>query len=227
MKRIKTIILFCTLSVYFYAQDSTKIFSHELGFNTIRIISQFSKLNTQGIAQLPYDVFYNIFYKKKFGIRTGLGMTTSYKEDALNKQPYPKITKSNNINARIGCAYNYSANSRITLTTFSEFIYKKETQESVSSTTAQVFPNPVVTVYEKTATNIDGLGFRLGAGVKLKVYRQLALYMELPFTFMNEKIRTSNVRKETGVETIDVNLTSRHTNSNFTLPATLYLVFSF
>jgi hypothetical protein len=227
MKKIKTLVALLFIATSIIAQDSTKVISHEIGFNTVRILSQLSFLKSSEVAQLPYDVFYNIYFKKKVGIRLGAGSTSTYNEIGVNKQQYPRINKSNNINLRVGIGYNFSANSIITLNAFSDFIYERINQESVISTTVQTFPNPVVTRYEKNSNVITGLGFRVGAGINCKIYKQLSLYFEVPFTFVREKADTNFLIKETGAENFETKTSSRYFNSFFTLPATVYLVLKF
>ena len=227
MKKIKSLFVFLFLANAAVAQDSTKMITHEIGVNTVRILSQFSFLKSGEVPQLPYDVFYNIYFKKTYGIRLGAGSTSSYNEIGVDKQQFPRTNKSNNLDLRAGISYNFSANSIITLNGFSDFIYERINQESVSSSTVQTFPNPVITRYEKTSNVITGLGFRVGVGVNCKIYKQLSLYFEVPFTFIRQKSNNNSLIKETGSDNLEVKTSSRYFNSFFTLPATVYLVLKF
>lgn len=227
MKKIKTFVVLVLLSSFVHAQDSTKTISHEIGFNLVSLISQFKQINTSSVTQLPYDVFYNVYYKNTVGLRIGAGVLTGYNEDAVNKQTYPKETTSNNLNLRFGLSYNYLKANKLVLNGFVDYVYENIKYESVSSATTQVFPNPIVTKYDKQSTVIKGAGFQIGTGIKYNAGKHISFYAELPFVFLREKIITDNLTRETGVDDITTNLTSRHFSSRFILPATVYLVLRF
>jgi len=228
MKQLKVVLALLCLTSFVRGQDSTSVLSHEIGFNTVRILSQIAQINTNNVNQLPYDVFYNLYYKDKVGLRLGAGILTSYTEDGINKQEFPVTTTSNHVNLRIGVSYNYASYKWVTLNGFVDYIYAGSKMESASSTTTQVFPDPIVTAYNKTSTTIRGAGFQIGTGVKFNINKRIALYAELPFVFIREKIKVDNIYKETGVEKdVTTRTDSRRFGSTFILPATIYFVLRF
>jgi hypothetical protein len=227
MKKIKLICAGICLAMCMNAQDSTKVLNHEIGFNSFSLLGQVSLITNTNVTQLPYDVFYNIYYKDKYGLRLGLGLLSNYTETSLEGQEFPRTTSNTKLNWRLGVSYNFSRMGRITLNGFADFISATDGMVTVVSTTTNVFPNPMITKYVRTEDSMKGNGFQLGVGLRWQMYKQLSLYIEMPYQFMAFK----QVTEEYTVETGKPESTEREDLKGFSqaiiLPATIYLVLRF
>src|SRR5689334_3733147 len=98
-KNLKTVSI-AILLLFFWratAQDTTRRFSHEFGVNAGSLLQQI-KIFTVTPGGLPYDLFYNLYYKNKLGIRAGLGILTVENNTQVEGQNTPRtvIEKKNN-----------------------------------------------------------------------------------------------------------------------------------
>ena len=227
---MRKLVLICLLFLSFVntkAQDSTKALTHELGFNTMTLLRQVTVFDLTNTNQLPWDVMYNGWYKNKYGVRAGLGLTNSYNESSTSTQTVPATTTQRQINFRLGFNYNYYTAGRVTLNGYVDYVFSNFYYQTVSSVTVQSFPNPIVTRYmlneNKNLTN----GFAIGMGVKVKLYKQLSLYAEVPFIMSFSKAHSESLISETGSSDIKSSSDTKGWNSNIILPATVYLTYRF
>lgn len=225
----KRIIIFGLffLCVFVKAQDSTRILTHEIGFNTVSLIKQvISNSPATTIPQLPYDFFYNMYYKDKIGIRIGAGIVTTYTETLITGQTIPRTTSTSNLQLRTGVSYNFVSTKHLTLNGFGDYLIENISRETANTTTAQSFPNPVQKITTVTTDKTKGSGFQIGVGVKYNIHKHLSVYAEAPFSFMAEKTTSDVMINDTG--TIEeTNTTIKTSGTRFFVPTTVYLVLRF
>ena len=232
MKYIKLLSSFLFLSTFIVAQDSSrvnnqKVLTHEIGFNTVSLIKQLISNNPSStLAQLPYDVFYNLYYKNKIGARVGLGINTSHSQSDIEGQQTPRTTNRNTINLRVGASYNFVRSRRLTLNCFADFVSENISLKTANTTTAQSFPDPIQNITVTTNDVTKGVGAQVGVGVKYNFTRHLSIYAEVPFTFISEKITSTVNVNDTGTSTQTIT-TTKNFNTQIILPTTVYLVLRF
>jgi len=227
MKRIITISVLWLTCFCATAQDTTKMLNHEIGFNTVSLIKQLASNNpTSVLPQLPYTFFYNIYYKDKIGLRLGAGILTSKSEVEIEGQKDPRITDKHTFDYRVGVSYNFAQFKKITLNAFADYVGNNYKTETSNTSTTQTFPNPVQTLTTESLETTKGTGFQLGVGIKYSFHKNVALYAEIPYTFMSQKIASTLTVNDTG--TIDTSKTSSTVSgSQVFAPTTLYLVLRF
>lgn len=208
-------------------QDSTKTITHELGFNTMTVLRQVTVFDLTNTNQLPWAVIYNGWYKNKYGVRAGAGIFNSYSESSTSTQTVPASTTQRQIDFRLGFNYNYCTTGRVTLNGYVDYTFSNFYYQTVSSLTVQSFPNPIVTRYSMNESKSLSNGLAIGMGVKVKLYKQLSLYAELPLMMTLTKSHSESLVSETGATDVKSFSDSKGWNSNILLPATVYLTFRF
>jgi hypothetical protein len=227
MKKIKLIIALVLLSMISKSQDSSKVFSHEIGFNTVSLIKQAISNNPAStIPQLPYDFFYNVYYKEKFGLRTGFGINTANSETSIMGQAFPRTTKKAELDYRIGGSYNIVSFKRVTLNTFLDYAGAYHKSETVTTTTVQSFPNPVTNITTETADITKMSGVQTGIGIKYTIHKHLSLYTEMPVGFYISNLESTVSITQSGVKDF-TKTTTITSGAQVTIPATIYLVLRF
>jgi hypothetical protein len=228
MKNLKPIIAFVLLSSFLKAQDSTKAINHEIGFNTVSLIKQVISNNPNNtLSQLPYDIFYNLYFKDKIGIRLGLGINNSNSQTKIDGQNEPRKTTRNSISGRIGLSYNFVKQNRVTLNAFADMIYENFELRTTNTETVQSFGDPVHNITTTTVDQTNGMGGQLGVGVKYNLYKHLSLYAEIPFTFLSSTVTSNVLIEEDGFPDDITNSKSTGTSVKIIVPATIYLVLRF
>ena len=229
MKKIQPLIILCfLLANSIKAQDSVKVINQEIGFNTVLLIKQLISNNPSNtLDQLPYSVFYNLYYKDKIGLRVGLGLSNSKDQTTIDGQNTPRTTKSNELDLRTGISYNFIKHNRITLNTFVDALILQSKTETVNTRTTQTFPNPVEKITTTSTDKTTGSGFQVGVGVKFNIYKHLSIYAEVPLSFMATTTTSSVNISEAGQPSEITKTTSTNSYSKITLPTTLYLVLRF
>ena len=142
--KIKFLIPVLLICFNLYSQDSTKVklLNHEIGFNTISLIKQMVSNNPSStLPQLPYAVFYNVYYKNLIGLRLGLGLTSNTIETKVSGQNDNKITKNTSQDVRLGLSYNFIRTKRFVANVFGDYVYNKNVISSTNTSTVQVFPD--------------------------------------------------------------------------------------
>lgn len=230
MKNIRSVvlILFISVSACLKAQDSLKLLNHEIGFNTVGLVKQMISNNPSSqLSQLPYLVFYNLYYEDLVGARVGLGVLNQKTESTSDNQSFPRTTTNNSLNLRLGASYNFVKYKRLTLNVFGDFLFEKFKSETVATLTLQTFPNPVQTITQSSSNLTNGVGAQVGVGVKFNIYKHLSLYAEVPFSYIIEDNKSSTSTSSPGSSTISN--TNKQTNklTSITLPTTVYLVLRF
>lgn len=209
------------------AQDTTRLLTHEIGFNTVSLIKQLvSNSPATTIPQLPYDFFYNMYYKDKIGIRLGAGIKTSNIETSVTGQITPRITNSSDLKLRAGLSYNFVSYKRLTLNGFADYLLEKIKTETANTTTAQSFPNPVQKITTETTNKTNGSGAQIGVGVKYNIYKHLSVYAEAPLSFLAQTVTSDVMINDTGTIE-DFNTTVKTSSVKFFVPTTVYLVLRF
>jgi len=210
------------------AQDSTKNVSHEIGFNTVSLVKQLISNNpTETLNQLPYDIFYNIYFKQKIGIRLGMGITTSNSKVEIQGQADPRTTTGNNLHLRGGVSDNFLINRRLTLNAFADILYSKQNSTTINTHTVQNFGDPVEEIQTTTTDDASGIGAQVGVGVKYSVLKNLALYIEVPLTYMNTQQESTVIIRQPFVQENKSNSKSSSSVATVFLPTTIYLVLMF
>ena len=210
-------------------QDTTKVkaITHELGFNTVALIKQMISNNPSStLPQLPYALFYNLYYKNMIGLRLGVGISNSKITTSVVGQAQDKVTKINTNNIRAGISYNFIRTKRFTCNVFGDYVHAQNNTSTVNTSTVQTFPNPVSTIGVTSKDNTSGNGGELGFGLKYKILKHLSVYAEIPVVFLASKTVSQTVINDGG----SVDITSSKINNNSTqiiLPTTLYLVLTF
>jgi hypothetical protein len=227
MRKIKLLSSLFFLPVLIKSQDSIKLVHHEIGFNTVSLVKQVISNNpTSALPQLPYDFFYNAYYKDKFGIRLGAGLSTSYTETEIQNQPYPRITNKFTINTRGGLSYNFIHNKRITLNVFADYVRSDTKDETIATTTVQTFPNPTQRITTETSDKSTAEGAQAGVGIKFNIYKHLSLYTEAPLSYTTKVSKSTVNINDTGTNSWSVS-TVRTSGLLFYIPTTIYLVLRF
>ncbi|MCE3259026.1 MAG: hypothetical protein K0S12_667 [Bacteroidetes bacterium] len=227
MKKIKLVVALLFVSMIIKSQDSSKVFSHEIGFNTVSLIKQAISNNpTSTIPQLPYDFFYNMYYKEKIGLRTGFGISTANTETSIMGQPFPRKTKKAELDYRIGGSYNFVSFKRVTLNAFLDYAGAYHKSETVTTTTVQSFPNPVANITTETSDVTNLSGVQTGIGIKYNIHKHLSLYTEMPLGFYISNLQSSVSITESGVKDF-TKTTTITSGAQVFIPATIYLVLRF
>jgi hypothetical protein len=227
MKKLIVISGLFFLSLFVKAQDSTRILTHEIGFNTVSLIKQIlSNSPATTVPQLPYDFFYNMYYKDKIGLRLGAGIATTYTETVITGQNIPRTTSTSNLQLRTGLSYNFVNTKRLTLNGFTDYLLENISRETANTTTAQAFPNPVQKITTETSDKTKGSGFQFGVGIKYNIHKHLSVYAEAPFSFMAETT-TSDVKINDTGTIEETNSTIKTSGTRFFVPTTVYLVLRF
>jgi len=228
MKRIQLLIALSIFSFCVKAQDTLKTFNHEIGINVVSLVKQLVSSNPSStLNQLPYDIFYNLYYQDRIGLRVGLGLLNQKTETSIDGQPTPRTAKANTLNLRIGASYNFVKTKRLTLNVFGDFLTEKITQQSINTQTTQAFGNPQMTTTTTSDDDVNGTGFQAGVGVKFNIYKHLSLYTEIPISYMSEKNTTKDVIESTGTPTRTATSSFKVSTTRITLPVTVYLVLRF
>jgi hypothetical protein len=227
MKRLAGVFLFVFATTFVRAQDSSKVLTHEIGFNTVSLIKQLISNNPSStLPQLPYDIFYNLYYNDLIGARLGLGLSNLHSETSIPGQALPRTFDQKSLNLRIGASYNFVKSKKVTLNAFADVIIEKISNESVNTTTTQIFPNPPQTITTRSYDKIDGIGGQAGVGVKFNIIKHLSVYAEVPIVFINEKTTSGLVTNQPGVIP-QPDDTSKSSLTSVILPTTIYLVLRF
>lgn len=226
MKFLIPILLIC---FNLYSQDSTKVklLNHEIGFNTISLIKQMVSNNPAStLPQLPYAMFYNLYYKNLVGLRFGLGLTSNTIETKVSGQSGNKVTKNTSQDFRLGLSYNFIRTKRFVANVFGDYVYNKNVISSTNTSTVQAFPDPITTITVESMDKTLGNGAQAGMGLKYNIFKHLCVYTELPLVFLSKQTTSETSINESGV--IDKTTTKIH-NNNFQiiLPTTLYVVLTF
>lgn len=216
------------LSCLFRAQDSTKLINQEIGFNTVSLVKQMIS-NDPGntLDQLPYLVFYNLYFKNMIGLRVGLGMSTLKTETEIEGQSFPRTTNARSFDLRTGVSYNFVRHNRVTLNAFADYLIQNASSETVNTFTNQVFPNPVQKTTTITSDRSRGLGAQIGVGVKYNLHKHLSIYAEVPLTFMATTFTSDVEISQTGEPTEKTKNTTKDSGTRITIPTTIYLVLRF
>jgi len=227
MKKATATIVVFLIGGLLKAQDTTKLLNHEIGFNTVLLIKQVvSNSPTLTLPQLPYSVFYNIYYKDRVGLRLGAGFSSSYSETEIPGQQLPRTTDKVDLNLRIGGSYNFVKSKRIILNCFADYVFENIKSETANTATTQVFPNPRQIITTETSETTRGEGAQAGVGIKLNIHKYISLYAELPVTYVTRVSHSRILINDTGEEEESVS-TSRVSTAQVFLPTTVYLVLRF
>lgn len=210
------------------AQDTTKAIRHEIGFNTVSLIKQIVSNNPGNtLSQLPYDVFYNLYFNEKVGMRLGLGIRNSSSTTEIEGQKEPRKNNQFGLNLRAGISNNFVKQNRITLNAFADVLYENFSLKTINTSTSQSFPNPVVTIKTTSSDVVTGVGGQIGVGVKYNLYKNLSVYAEVPFGFMIETSTSKVTIEETGSPADNSTTKSNSSSLRITIPTTIYLVLRF
>lgn len=225
-------IFFLTLLFGFYtakSQDSTKtkLLNHEIGFNTVSLVKQMlSNTPTNTLAQLPYDFYYNIYYKDLVGLRFGAGVSSNSTKTQVDGQQYPRETVSSAYLVRTGASYNFVNNKKLAFNCFADFSFGTNALYTTNTSTSQTFPNPLQTITTETSDVTKSKIFQAGVGVKYNFTRNLSVYTEVPYAFIKEKTSSDVSINDTGEITKSQDNTSVFRTKIY-LPTTVYLVLRF
>jgi hypothetical protein len=223
MKKISALFLVCLSFLAIKGQDSAKVITHEAGVNIFALFAQVDIFDPSP-NQLPYDVFYNCYFKRA-GVRTGLGINNNRTETKIEGQEQPRITTAENTYLRIGASYQVATYKKVTINAFVDYIYQKQGIESTTTTTIQVFPNPISTRTVRGEDMTEGKGIQGGVGLMLHMNRHLSLYTETPVSYLVQNQTVEDFVSETGEADIITKSTTRTSGIKIALPVTIYLVF--
>ena len=211
------------------AQDSLKVkkFSHDIGFNTVLLVKQLSSNNPSStLAQLPYSIFYNLYYKDKIGFRLGVGLSTLHTETAIEGQTNNRVSNNSSTNFRLGASYNIVKTKRLTCMGYLDVITSSTKLTATNTTTVQTFPNPIENLKTESIDKTQGFGGEVGVGLKFQLLKHLSIYTEVPLVFQAKNTASQVTITNGGV--IDKTKSTAYENSfQIILPTTLYLVLTF
>ncbi len=223
MKKLNLSIYFLFVSVLScVAQDTTKMIRHEIGFNSVSLIKQLISNNPSNtLNQLPYDVFYNLYFNPKTAMRVGLGLTTSNTKTEIEGQKDPRISKQTGLNLRLGLNSNFFSQNRLTFNVFADILYENLSLKSINTSTSQSFPNPINTTKVTSSDLTTGYGVQAGVGVKYNLYKHLSVYAEVPLSLLLETTTSKVTIEESGSPTENTTNKTSSNNTRITLPSTL------
>jgi hypothetical protein len=221
------LLLFTAITFYTRAQDSAKVLQHEIGFNTVSLIKQMISNNpSSALPQLPYDIFYNLYYKDLVGIRLGLGYQNSHQETDIEGQQTPRNTDQSSLNLRAGASYNFVRTKRLTFNVFADYVMERQSLKTSNTSTIQSFPNPIANFTVENTETTTGNGGQLGVGVKYNLFKNLSLYAEVPFTFIARATKSELSVTDDGLREV-TSTSGKSSFTSVTLPTTVYLVLRF
>lgn len=227
--KIKFLVAFFIVCLNAQSQDSLKVktFKHEVGFNTVSLIKQLISNNPSStLPQLPYALYYNLYYKNTIGFRLGLGLTSNTTETKISGQNEDRVTKKNTQDLRLGLSYNYIKTKRLVANVFGDYVYSQNMTSTVNTSTIQVFPDPISTITVENTDKTLGKGAEVGLGVKYNILKHLSVYTEVPLVFLSKETTSETKITDSGIT--DKTKTSVHDNSfQIILPTTIYLVLTF
>lgn len=227
MKKLYTAGVFLLILLTSRAQDSTRLFNHEIGFNTVSLIKQaISNAPTNTLTTLPYDFFYNLYYKNKVGIRAGIGVKVTNTETQIDGQKYPRITKKKDIDYRVGLSWNFASYKRVTFNAYVDYVSADHTTETSNTSTVQTFPNPIQRITTETTDFTRAQGGEVGVGLKYNIYRNLSLYVEMPMVYTQQWTASRVTINDSGDEESSTN-TSWTSSTQLIVPTTIYMVLRF
>lgn len=175
-----SILLF--VACHAYSQDSTRTFSHEFGVNIGSLLQQV-RIFTISPGGLPYDLFYNNYYKNKFGIRAGLGILTVETNTQIEGQDTPRKVKESKNNYRLGLSAYALHARRVHLNFFVDGFLSNTELTTSNTSTVQVFPLPVTSRTDYSSDRVNGGGVQGGAGLRVDLSRHLSLYFETAIVY--------------------------------------------
>lgn len=178
------------------AQDSLKTVSHELGMNVGSLLQQV-KIFTVTPGGQPYDLFYNIYLRNKYGLRAGLGILTVESNTQIEGQNTPRTDIANKTNFRLGASCYVLHSKWVDLNFFVDGFLQDEELTSVNTTTVQEFPNPVVNRTTYISDRANGGGVQGGAGLRVNITKHLAFYFETAIVYS----KLSHVTEDRIIET--------------------------
>jgi hypothetical protein len=227
--KIKFLIPALLVCISLYSQDTTKtkLLNHEIGFNTVSLIKQMISNNpSSSLPQLPYSIFYNLYYKNLVGLRVGFGMASTKIETEIEGQNENRITENKSYDLRAGLSYNFIKTKRFSGNVFGDYVYNSSLISSTNTTTVQVFPDPISTLTVGSKDKTVGNGGEIGVGLKYTILKHLSVYTEVPIVFLSKKATAETEINDSGV--IDKTSSTVHTNNfQIILPTTIYLVLTF
>jgi hypothetical protein len=225
-----TLLLFFLFSLpLLNAQDSakTKLLHHEAGLNVVTLVKQMvSNGSAASLTLLPYDFFYNLYYKDMVGIRLGAGASSTKSETSIEGQALPKLNYSNYYMIRTGVSYNFLATKRLAFNAFADYVIGNTTLYFANTATAQTFPNPTQTITTEATDVTATRGGQVGVGVKFNFTKNISVYTEMPYAFLSDRYSSEIKITDTG----DLTVTNTNTNTFRTklyVPTTIYLVLRF
>lgn len=235
-----TLLTFCLFfSFVIKAQDSIapitvpeeqkatkKLLNHEIGFNTVTLLSQLSFFEPSQNQQL-YTVFYNIYYKDLIGLRLGGGMFSNSNQSEPRGEILPTINNNSGLNLRAGVSYNFISHKRFTFNVFGDYLYGNQFSESRTTSTLQTHPDPFLIVTNRQVSETYSHGLQAGIGIKVQLHKILCLYAELPVGYLLTKTDLENVRSDNGGGYDSNKVINWQSNTRITLPSTVYLVLRF
>jgi hypothetical protein len=229
---LATLLLYTTIangqdSLQTTIKTKTPFLNHEIGFNAIQLIKQVISNNPSAtLPQLPYSLFYNIYYKNTLGVRLGAGIAQNSFETAIFGQVDGRKTTLQSTDIRAGISYNFIKSKRITANVFADFITTNQKEKTTSTSEIQTFPNPKTKL---SVTNTDvtkGSGGQLGVGLKCNITKHLSIYTEVPIMYMQLETKNNLDVDDDGTFT-NTNATKKETDFKIILPTTIYLVLNF
>lgn len=228
MKKLLIIGLSVAFSIALSAQDSTKVLRHEIGFNAVSIVKQLISNNPSAtLPQLPYDVFYNLYFIPQINMRLGFGISNSKTEVSVEGQVLPRTTEVVNLDGRAGFSYNFVRQKQLTFNAFADFLYHNSGSKTVNTQTTQVFGNPVDVITVLTSDITKGMGAQIGAGIKYNIYKHLSLYAEVPISILSSKTTSKVNISSNSFPSSNTTTSSKNTTTRIFLPTTIYLVLRF
>lgn len=229
MKKLTLLFTFLfQISFSVFAQDTNKVIRHEVGFNTVSLIKQLiSNQPNNTLEQLPYDIYYNFYFDNLSAIRIGLGVLNTKTSTEIEGQNEPRTTNQLAFNLRAGLGKDIVRYKRLSLNAFTDVLFKNNTVSTVNTSTSQSFPNPVIKITTTSNDITNGIGAQIGLGVKYNLLKHLALYIEVPMSFMAESTKSELIFEEEFGPTETTSNKVNSTTFQISLPTTLYLVLRF
>lgn len=225
MRQLSIVILlfFCCRTL---AQDSTKRVSHEFGVNVGSLLQQV-KIFTITPGGLPYDLFYNLYYREKFGIRAGVGLLSVENNTQVEGQNTPRTVKEAKNNYRLGVSAYVLHAKRVHLNFFVDGFLSKTELTTSNTSTVQVFPLPVTTRTDYSSDRLNGGGVQGGAGLRVDLTRNLCLYFETAVVYTSATHVIEDRITQTAKDDQSTKSLKTEKKTRIDLPNTFYVLVKF
>ena len=224
MKLTLSFLLVAFLSVNLCGQssDSTAVhkekhkIEYDVAINTTFFFKQIINLSSTSLSISPYIIGFNLFPVKNHGLRVAVGGNFTHS----NQNPdstFVQITKTSEVDYRVGYEYRYFFGKRWTFFTGIDF-----TNSFIINSSKVNSSTDIVT----SSNNTWSVGVGPMVGIQVNIAKHISLYTEVAFYYAYAV--THNKTNSLNFPDLDENkVTDIEQTGTFVLPTSLFFVFRF